>query len=180
MEVCQNQNVCFNYHVELQILVYVQCFSSSSWLRGSFLGLRVLNGVILVEGERDSVHTVTLVSRSRISLALEDVTEMATTVGADNLSTLHTEGAVGVSGHGTRDSIEESRPAAARLELVVGLVERSLTAGTGVDTLGGHVLVKVAAVRRLGALVTEDAELLRAQLSLPLLLVLLQWVGHIV
>jgi hypothetical protein len=103
---------------------------------------------------------VTLVSRSGVSLALEDVTEMATTVGADNLSTLHAEGAVGVSGYGTRDSIEEGRPAAARLELVVSLVERSLAASTGVDTLRGHVLVKVAAVGRLGALVTEDAELL--------------------
>jgi hypothetical protein len=46
----------FNYDVELQILGYVQCFSSSSWLRGSFLSLRVLNRVVLVEGERDSVH----------------------------------------------------------------------------------------------------------------------------
>jgi hypothetical protein len=103
---------------------------------------------------------VTLISGSRVSLALEDVTKMATTVGADNLGALHTEGAVGVSGHSTRHSIEESRPAAARLELVVGLVERSLAASTGVNTLRGHVLVKVAAVGRLGALVTEDAELL--------------------
>jgi hypothetical protein len=103
---------------------------------------------------------VTLVGRSRVALALEDVTEMAATVGADNLGALHAEGAVGVSGNSTRDGIEESRPAAARLELVVGLVERSLAASTGVDTLGGHVLVKVAAVGRLGALVTEDAELL--------------------
>jgi hypothetical protein len=103
---------------------------------------------------------VTLVSRGRVSLALEDVTEMATTVGADNLSALHTESAVSVSGYSTRDSVEESRPAAARLELVVGLVKRSLAASTGVDTLRGHVLVKVAAVGRLGALVTEDAELL--------------------
>jgi hypothetical protein len=141
------------------------------------LSLRVLNGVVLVEGERDSVHyntvsmglrviqwglrtAVTLIGGSRVSLALEDVTKMAATVGADNLSALHTKGAVSVSGYSTRDSIEESRPAAARLELVVGLVERSLAAGTGVDTLGGHVLVKVAAVGRLGALVTEDAELL--------------------
>jgi hypothetical protein len=103
---------------------------------------------------------VTLISRSGVSLALEDVTEMATTVGADNLSTLHTEGAVSVSGYSTRDSIEESRPAAARLELVVGLVQRSLAASTSVDTLRGHVLVKVAAVGRLGTLVTKDAELL--------------------
>lgn len=103
---------------------------------------------------------MTLVSGSRISLSLEDVTEMATTVGADNLGTLHTKGAVGVSGHSTRNGIEESWPAAARLELVVGLVERSVAAGAGVDTLRGHVLVKVTAIGGLGALFTEDAELL--------------------
>jgi hypothetical protein len=142
---------------------------------------------------------VTLVGGGRVSLALENVTEMATTVGADNLSTLHTESAVGVSGYSTRDGIEESGPSAARLELVVGLVERSLAAGTNVSTLGGHVLVKVAAVGRFGTLFAEDAELLcdhelvngrvatctrvphtRAKLSLPLLLSLLQWVGHVV
>jgi len=103
---------------------------------------------------------VTLIGGSRVSLALENVTKMAATVGADNLSALHSESAVGMSSHSTRHGIEESGPAAARLELVVGLVERSLTASTGVDTLGGHVLVKVAAVGGLGALFAEDAELL--------------------
>jgi hypothetical protein len=103
---------------------------------------------------------MTLVGRGRISLALENVTEMATTVGADNLSALHAESSVSVSGNGTGDGIEESRPAAARLELVVGLVERSLAASTGVDALRRHVLVKVAAVGRLGALFAENAELL--------------------
>jgi hypothetical protein len=103
---------------------------------------------------------VTLVGGSRITLALEDVTEMAATVGADNLSALHTESTVGVSGYSTRDGIEESGPSAARLELVVGLVERSLAAGTSVSTLRRHVLVKVAAVGRLGTLFAEDAELL--------------------
>ena len=103
---------------------------------------------------------MTLIGGGRVSFALENVTEMAATVGADNLSTLHAESAVGVSGHSTGHGIEESGPAAARLELVVGLVERSLTASTGVDTLRRHVLVKVAAVGGLGALFAKDAELL--------------------
>lgn len=103
---------------------------------------------------------MTLVSRGRISLSLEDVTKVSTTVGANNLSTLHTKGTVDMSGHSTRNSIEKGRPTAARLELVVCLVEGSFTAGAGVDTLGGHVLVKVAAVGGLGALFAEDAELL--------------------
>ena len=108
---------------------------------------------------------MTLVGGGRVSLALEDVTEMTATVRADNLSALHTKSAVGVSGHSTRNGIEESRPAAARFELVVGLVERSFAASAGVYTLGGHVLVKVAAVGRLGALFAEDAELLCYRVS---------------
>jgi hypothetical protein len=103
---------------------------------------------------------MTLVSGSRISLSLENVTKMTTTVGTDNLSTLHAKGTVDMSSHSTRNGIKESRPAAARLELVVGLVERSFAASAGVGTLGGHVLIKVAAVGGFGALFAEDAELL--------------------
>lgn len=107
------------------------------------------------------MHTaMTLVGRSRVAFSLEDVTKVTTTVGADNLSTLHTKGAVGVSGYSTGNGIEEGRPAAPRLELVVGLVKRSVATGAGVDTFGRHVLVKVAAVGCLGALFAEDAELL--------------------
>lgn len=56
---------------------------------------------------------MTLVGRGWVALALEDVTKMAATVGADNLSALHAEGAVGVSCDSARNSVEEGRPAAA-------------------------------------------------------------------
>ena len=89
---------------------------------------------------------MSLIRRRRVSLSLEHMSQMSSTVAANDLCPLHAERAVGVSCHSARDSVKERRPAAARLELVVGLVERSLAAGTNVSTLGGHVLVKVAAV----------------------------------
>jgi len=67
----------------------------------------------VIAGELKDVHTtVTLIGRGRVALALEDVAEMTATVGADNLSALHTKGAVGVSCDSSGDSVEEGRPAA--------------------------------------------------------------------
>lgn len=144
--------------------------------------------------------TVALISRRGVPLTLEHMSQMATTVGAHNLGPLHAKGAIGVSSHSPRDGVEKGRPAAARLELVVGFVERGVAASAGVGAFGGHVFVKGAAEGGFGAFVAEDAELFcanlplvlwsplpplivlltRTQLSLPLLLVLLQWVGHVV
>lgn len=67
----------------------------------------------MIRGELKDVHTtVTLIGRGRVALALEDVAEMTATVGADNLSALHTKGTVGVSCDSSGDSVEEGRPAA--------------------------------------------------------------------
>jgi hypothetical protein len=43
-----------------KILVYVQCFHQVHGYVVTSLSLRVLNGVVLVEGERDSVHCDTV------------------------------------------------------------------------------------------------------------------------
>lgn len=125
-----------------------------------YLSLGVLDRIVLVEVERNAVDTVSLVGGCGVSLSLEDVSEVTAAIRADNLDSLHAKGAVRMSRHGTGDSVEEGGPAAAGLELVVGLVERCLAAGAGVDTLGGHVLVVFASEGTLGALFAEDAELL--------------------
>lgn len=64
-----------------------------------------------------------------------------------------------------RDGVEESRPAATRLELVVCSVERSLAASAGVDALGGHVLVVLAGEWCFGTLLTKNTELLYAYVN---------------
>lgn len=100
------------------------------------------------------------VGRGGIALALEDVAEVAAAVGADDLGPGHAEGAVLMAGHGAWDAVKISGPAAARLELVVGFVQRRAAAGTGIDTLVRVVLVVSAGARALCALLPEDPELL--------------------
>ena len=95
-----------------------------------------------------------------MAFALEDVAEMAAAVGADDLGPRHAEGVVLMARHGAGDAVKVCWPATARLELVVGLVQRRLTAGAGVDTRVGEELVVLAREGRLGALLPEDAELL--------------------
>ncbi len=101
-----------------------------------------------------------LVGRRGVALALEDVAEMAAAVGADDLGAGHAKGAVLVAGDGAGDAVKVGRPAAAGLELVVGRVERRLTAGAGVDARLGEVLVGRSRVGRLRALFPQDLELL--------------------
>lgn len=95
-----------------------------------------------------------------VALALEDVTEVATAVGADNLDAGHAKGFILVSDNSARDAIEIGRPTAPRAELVGGLVQRRLAAGAGVDASLRGVLVEFAGAWGFGTLFSQDAELL--------------------
>jgi hypothetical protein len=59
-----------------------------------------------------------------ISLALEHMAQVPTTITAHDLCPLHTKRAVSVPCHRAGDAVKVRRPAAATLELMVGLVER--------------------------------------------------------
>lgn len=61
---------------------------------------------------------------------------------------------------GAGDAIKVGWPTTSRAELVLGRVERRFTPRTGINTLLRVVLVKFAGSRGLGALLTQDAELL--------------------
>lgn len=65
---------------------------------------------------------MSLISRSRIPLALEDVAQMAPAVRTSDLRPLHPERAICVSGYSLRDGIKVRRPPTARLEFVGCLV----------------------------------------------------------
>lgn len=103
---------------------------------------------------------MTLIGGRGISLALEDMPQMAPAIRTHNLDPLHAKGAIGMSGDGAGDGVEEGGPAAAGLELVLGGVEGCVAAGAGVDAFGGHVFVVFADKGGFGALLAEDAELL--------------------
>lgn len=123
-------------------------------------GLPLGGLVVRREGQADAVDAVPLVRGRRVALALEHVAKVAAAVGAYDLGPCHAEGAVLMPRHGPRDAVEVGRPAAARLELVRGLVQGRLARGAGVDALGRVVLVVLAREGRLGALFSQDAELL--------------------
>ncbi len=110
--------------------------------------------IILVKLQADTVHAMPLVCGCRISLALEYVSEVSTTVGADDLRARHAEGAIRVSCHSTWNIVEICRPATSTLELVVGFVERRIAASASVDTSIGQVLVVLAGEGGFGALFT--------------------------
>lgn len=88
---------------------------------------------------------------------------MAATVATDNFRPLHAEGLIHVSRYGTRDGVKVGRPATAGFELMVCLVEGSVTAGAIIHTLGGRMRIVLAATRSLGALLAQDSELLCIQ-----------------
>lgn len=100
-----------------------------------------------------------LIRRRRKPLSLEDMTQVAAAVGAHNLRPDGAKASVLVPSHSAGDAVKVRRPAAARVELVRGLVERRVAPGTGVDALLGVVLVKFSSARSFSSLFSENAEL---------------------
>ena len=119
-----------------------------------------MDWIVGAELDADAVDAVPLVRRGCVAFTLEDVAQMATAVGTDDLGADHAQGTVGVSRHRAGDGIEEGRPATARLELVAGFVERCSATGATVDARGRHVLIVLAGVRGFGALSPQHTELL--------------------
>lgn len=122
---------------------------------------RLLDGLVLGrKAQADAVDAVTLVSGRVVALALEHMSEMATAAGAHDLGACHAKGAVLVADDGAGDAVKVGGPPAPGAELVAGLVQRRVAAGAAVDALLGVMLVVGARARGLGALFTEDTELL--------------------
>jgi hypothetical protein len=87
---------------------------------------------------------VSLVSRRRVTLSLENVSQMSSAIAAHDLCPLHAKCAVGVSSYSTRNSVEEGGPTAARFELVLSGVDGRIAAGTSVGAGSWRVLVVFA------------------------------------
>jgi len=119
--------------------------------------------VLIMKLQTDAVDTMSLIGRRRITLSLKNMPQVPATVRADDLSTLHTKCAVCMSRHSARNAVKVRWPAAARLKLVVGLVQRSLAAGAGVDAGCGRMLIVLACEGGFGAFFSEDAELFWAR-----------------
>lgn len=134
---------------------------SSSFIQAvaTSVHLNLTRAILGPEVQGNAIDTVPLVRRRRIALALEDVTQMSSAIGTDDLSPRHPELVVFESFHGARDVVEVCRPTAAALELVRGFVQRGVATGAVEYTVGWHGFVVFACKSRLGTLLTEDAEL---------------------
>lgn len=97
---------------------------------------------------------MSLISWRRITLSLEDVSQMASAIAANNLCSLHTKGAISVSSDRPWNGIEICGPTTAALEFVFRLVQGSIAAGAGVYALLGHMLVVFTSVWCFGTLLT--------------------------
>ena len=97
-----------------------------------------------------------------VSLALENVSEMPTTITAHYFSSGHSKGAIRVASDGAGYRVKVCRPSTPGGEFVSRFVERSLTSGAGIDTCLRHVLIVISGKRRLGSFLAEDTELLFA------------------
>ncbi len=130
------------------------------------LALGLIHHLILRrELHADTVHTMSLVGRSTVSLALEDMSQMTTAVRAHDLCSRHAERAISVTSHSSRDVVEVCWPSAARLELMGSFVERGITTCAGVDARVRQVLVVFAASGHFSSLLSKDAELLWRSVS---------------
>lgn len=121
----------------------------------SFLFL-ILRG----EVDRNAVYTMPLVLWIAKSLALENMSQVTSTVVAYNLRPHHAKTRVRLLSDGAWHGIPEGGPSAARVELVVCLVEGRFATGALVDAGVGVVLVEFAGAGHFGAFLSEDAELL--------------------
>lgn len=148
--------VCISYRQVVTKLGINQLFPSSLAL--SILG--ALDRLFLGgEVQTDAVDTVTLICGCGVALSLKYMTKMAAAVGADDLSSAHAQSAVFMACNGTRDAVKVCRPATARLELVIGLVDWGFTPSTGVDSRLWHVLVVLSRKGGFGALLSQNTEL---------------------
>lgn len=87
------------------------------------------------------------------------MTQMPSTVRADDLYPLHAERLIAMPGHRTWNGVEECRPAAAGLKLLVGAVEWRIAGGAIVGAGGWLVLVVFTAEGCFGAFLADDTEL---------------------
>lgn len=125
------------------------------------LALSSLSRVALIfsKVDADTVHAMSFVRGRCVSFSFEHMAQVSSTVAAYNLCPFHAESAIRMPGHCSWDCIEEGGPSAARLELVVGLVERSGAAGAAVDAGSWGVLIVFAGKWCFSALLAKDAEL---------------------
>lgn len=100
-----------------------------------------------------------LIGRRLVSFSFEDMPQVSATVAAYDLGPLHAKSAVRVPGHRSWHGVEESRPPAARLKLVIRCIEWRVAARASIHAFVRMVLVIFSGEGRFGALLSKNAKL---------------------
>jgi hypothetical protein len=151
------------------------CPPSTSSLRKSTVHILQLHMSYLITGPSESFPSL-LVLRAKVNadtvdtmpfvlwvsklLALENVTQMSTTVIAHNLSAHHAQSPILLLSYSTGNRVPEGGPSTPRLKLVVRFIKWRVAGTAGIDAGVGGVLIIFAAARHLGPFLAENAELL--------------------
>jgi len=115
--------------------------------------------LIITEVDADTVDTVPLIRRRRVTLALEHVSQMTATIATHYLRPRHAECTVRVPSYSSGHSIEESWPSTSTLELVLRGIEGCIAADAVISSLARSVFVVFASEGGFGSLFAEDSEL---------------------
>jgi len=107
-----------------------------------------------------------LISGGVVTLAFEDMPEMATAGRASDLCTAHEHRLVHMAVDGPRDGVEEGRPATTRFELGTTLVDGSSASPAVVDARRIEFVI-LSSSRSFSALLAEHFECLWAELCAP-------------
>ena len=91
--------------------------------------------VVWREVQADTVDAVPLIGGGREAFALEYMAQVTTAVGTDDLGAYHEVTLILVASHRAGDAVKICRPAAARLELVGGLVQGRVASCACVDAV---------------------------------------------
>lgn len=100
-----------------------------------------------------------LIRRRRVSLSLKHMAQMPSTIATHNLSPFHTKCPICMSRNRSGHGIKICRPATARFEFGVCLVERRIAGSAIVDACGGVVRIEFTGAGGFGAFLTDDSEL---------------------
>ena len=115
--------------------------------------------LLILKSQTNTIHTMSLIRRRRISLPLEHVPQMSPTITTHNFRPLHPKGTIRMPRHGTRNAVKVRRPPASGFELVRCAVQGRGAGGAAVGAGSGRVFVVGAGEGCFGSAGTEDTEL---------------------
>lgn len=140
---------------------------------------RVIQSIAFLEREGNRVHAKPVTGRGLWGI-VENVAQVRSARCTQNFGALPAQAIVHHVFHRVaRARLKETWPSAVCIELGIGAKQLCVAAATGIDT-GAVLMQKFTRAGTFRSSFSEHVEFLRAELSTPLLIGLLNWVSHFV